>query len=201
MTVVLVKRYPGRVSTDTRQRMVDTAVRLFRTQGYAATSWRGLVAESGTPWGSVQHHFPGGKQELALAALQRSEDYVLGAIRIAFEKHPDTGDALAWWFSKAQLLLERSDWEQGCPIAMLSLHSGDPAVAEASRHALTTWIAALSAALAGRGYDDAGTLALSIITTLEGALVLAKGLRDPAPLELAAREVRERFTSTGSSTA
>ena len=186
------------VSTDTRQRMVDTAVRLFRTQGYAATSWRGLVAESGTPWGSVSHHFPGGKQELALEALKRGEDLVLGAIRIGFEKHADTGDALAWWFSKAQLLLERSDFEQGCPIAMLALHSGDPAVVEASRHALTTWIAALAAVLADRGYDDPDTLALSIITSLEGALVLAKGLRSPAPLELAAREVRERFTSTAS---
>src|SRR4051794_842429 len=96
------------VSTDTKQRMVDTAVRLFRSQGYTATSWRGLVAESGTPWGSVQHHFPGGKQELALAALDAGSDLALGAIRIAFEKHADVGEALAWWFGKAQLLLERS---------------------------------------------------------------------------------------------
>ena len=194
MTVVLVKRYPGGVSTDTKQRMVETAVRLFRTQGYAATSWRGLVAESGTPWGSVQHHFPGGKQELALAALTAGGDVALGAIRIGFEKHDNAGEAIAWWFGKAQLLLERSDYAEGCPIAMLSLHSGDPVVAQASRDALLRWRSALAAKLDERGYDDSDALALSVLTTLEGALVLSKGLRSSEPLQLAAREMRERFS-------
>lgn len=173
--------------------MVDTAVRLFRSQGYAATSWRGLVAESGTPWGSVQHHFPGGKQELAIAALGAGEDVALGAIRIAFDKYSNPGDAIAWWFGKAQLLLERSEYEQGCPIAMLALHSGDPVIAAASRDALQRWQSELSTRLAEAGYDDSDDLALSVLTTLEGALVLAKGLRSSRPLELAAAEMRARF--------
>lgn len=173
--------------------MVDTAVRLFRSQGYAATSWRGLVAESGTPWGSVQHHFPGGKQELALAALSAGEDVALGAIRIGFDKHSNAGEAIAWWFGKAQQLLERSDYQQGCPIAMLALHSGDPQVAAASRDALRRWQAELSARLAAAGYADSDDLALSVLITLEGALVLAKGLRSSRPLEVAAEEMRARF--------
>jgi TetR/AcrR family transcriptional repressor of lmrAB and yxaGH operons len=181
------------MSTDTRQRMVDTAVRLFRSQGYAATSWRGLVAESGTPWGSVQHHFPGGKQELAVAALSSGEDIALRAIAIGFDKHDNPGDAIAWWFGKAQQVLERSGFEQGCPIAMLALHPGDPVVAEASREALLRWRSALASRLADAGYDAADRLALSVLTTLEGALVVAKGLRSAEPLELAAAEMRERF--------
>jgi TetR/AcrR family transcriptional repressor of lmrAB and yxaGH operons len=175
--------------------MVDTAVRLFRSQGYAATSWRGLVAESGTPWGSVRHHFPGGKQELALAALSAGEDVALGAIRIGFGKQANPGDAIAWWFGKAQQLLERSDYEQGCPIAMLALHSGDPVVAQASREALLRWQAELASRLGAAGYDDADELALSVLTTLEGALVLAKGLRSSRPLEVAAEEMRARFAA------
>ena len=181
------------MSTDTKQRMVDTAVRLFRTQGYAATSWRGLVAESGTPWGSVQHHFPGGKQELAVAALDAGSDVALGAIRIGFDKHDSAGEAIAWWFGKAQQLLERSGYEQGCPIAMLALGSGDPVVSEASRAALLRWRAALAERLASRGYDDSDALALSVLTTLQGALVLSKGLRSSEPLELAARQMKEWF--------
>lgn len=191
MTVVLVKAYAVAVSTDTRQRMVETAVRLFRTQGYAATSWRGLVAEAGTPWGSVQHHFPGGKQELAVAALGTASDVVLQAIALGFERHATAGEAVAWWFGRAQRVLERSGYEQGCPIGMLALGSGDPVVAEASREALTRWRTALSARLAEHGYADPDTLALTLLTTLQGALVLAKGLRSSEPLELAARQVRE----------
>jgi TetR/AcrR family transcriptional repressor of lmrAB and yxaGH operons len=173
--------------------MVDTAVRLFRSQGYAATSWRGLVSESGTPWGSVQHHFPGGKPQLAVAALAAGEDIALTAIRRAFDTHSDVGEALAWWFGKAQRVLERSDYEQGCPIAMLALHSGDPVVAQASREALQRWRAELARRLDEHGYDDGDGLALTVLTTLEGALVLAKGMRSSEPLELAARQLREWF--------
>ena len=177
--------------SDTKQRMVDTAVRLFRTQGYAATSWRGLVAEAGTPWGSVQHHFPGGKRELGLAAVAVGEDLVLGAIRIGFEKHSNPGEAIAWWFGKAQLRLERSDYAEGCPVMMLALHSGDPVVDAAGREALGRWVSALAEKL--QAYDDPEGLALSVVMQLEGALLMSKALRSSRPLEVAAAEVRERF--------
>ena len=179
------------MSTDTRQRMVDTAVRLFRSQGYAATSWRGLVAEAGTPWGSVQHHFPGGKQELAVAALETAADSVLTGIRLGFDKHASAGEAIAWWFGKAQLVLERSDYAQACPIGTLALDSSDPVVAEASRQALERWRTALADRLQDRGYADSEALALSVLTSLQGALVLAKGLRSSEPLELAAQTMRD----------
>ena len=56
--------------------MIDTAVRLFQLHGYHATSWRGLVTASETPWGSVHHHFPGGKEELGVAAITTGGDMV-----------------------------------------------------------------------------------------------------------------------------
>ena len=55
--------------TDTRPRMIRTAARLMRRQGYAATGWRQVVADSATPWGSQFHHFPGGKEQLAAEAI------------------------------------------------------------------------------------------------------------------------------------
>ncbi|HEY4854618.1 MAG TPA: TetR/AcrR family transcriptional regulator, partial [Streptosporangiaceae bacterium] len=59
-------------TTDTRQRMVCSAARLLRRQGYAATGWRQVVADSATPWGSQAHHFPGGKEQLAAEAITLS---------------------------------------------------------------------------------------------------------------------------------
>jgi len=57
-------------SSDARQRMVGTAARLFRRQGYCATGWRQVVAESGAPWGSQAHYFPQGKEQLAAEAVE-----------------------------------------------------------------------------------------------------------------------------------
>ena len=183
------------MATDTRQRMVDTAVRLFRSNGYAATSWRGLVQEAGTPWGSVQHHFPGGKAELAVAALGAGEDLVAQAIAIGFDRHDDPADAIAWWFGKAGRLLERSGYREGCPVAMLALEGGTAEVAEASRQAFRRWLRVLAARLRDKGVADPEGVALSVVIALEGALVMAKALQSTHPLEQAAEDVRRRIAS------
>ncbi|MEJ7584370.1 MAG: hypothetical protein WKF43_09865, partial [Acidimicrobiales bacterium] len=60
--------------SDSRQRMLNGAARLFRRQGYAATAWRQLVAEGDAPWGSQAHHFPGGKEQLGAEALAAAGD-------------------------------------------------------------------------------------------------------------------------------
>ena len=41
----------------TKERILDTAERLFATQGYAATSLRGIIAEAGVNLAAVHYHF------------------------------------------------------------------------------------------------------------------------------------------------
>jgi len=56
----------------TRKKLVDATAALLRRQGYHATGLSDIVAESGAPRGSLYFHFPGGKDELARAALLAS---------------------------------------------------------------------------------------------------------------------------------
>src|SRR5687768_1615300 len=103
-------------TTDTRVRMLRTAATLFRRQGYAATGWRQVVAESETPWGSQAHHFPGGKPQLATEALARAGSSYERMLRAALaDAHP--ADAIAAWAEVAAGQLEASGWADGCPIA------------------------------------------------------------------------------------
>src|SRR6201996_3886377 len=51
--------------TDSKQRMVAAARRLFREHGYLGTALSDVVTESAAPRGSIYFHFPGGKEELA----------------------------------------------------------------------------------------------------------------------------------------
>ena len=103
----------------TRERMISTAVTLFRREGYTATSWRHLVEEAGTPWGSAYHHFPGGKEQLAVAAIELATVTTAATITRAFERNDTIEEAVRWWFTKAAQALAGGDYRAGCPLATI----------------------------------------------------------------------------------
>src|SRR4051794_11954353 len=139
-------------STDTRPRMEKTAAQLLRRQGYAATSWRQVVAESGTPWGSQAHFFPEGKQQLAVAALRRSgASYQRLLQAVLADGHP--ADAIRTWARAAAGQLEASGWADGCPIATVALetaHESDE-LQVACADAFAGWRAVLADAFVAHG--------------------------------------------------
>src|SRR6202162_4183210 len=101
--------------TDTRQRMIRTTARLMRLQGYAATGWRQVVAESATPWGSQFHHFPGGKEQLAAEAVALAGRRYEQLLRAALHgRHP--ADAIASRVELAAGELEASNWDAAAAV-------------------------------------------------------------------------------------
>jgi TetR/AcrR family transcriptional repressor of lmrAB and yxaGH operons len=180
--------------------MLDTAADLLRTQGYSATGWRQVVSESGTPWGSQWHHFPGGKEQLAAEALTRASTDYLHALQGALgSMHP--ADGVIAWAKAASVLLERSGWSHGCPLATVALetaHESD-ALAEVCEQAFTMWSGAISDAFVDRGMPrrEANRLATVVLAAMEGALMLARARRNAEPLRTVAKEmatlIRERL--------
>ena len=55
---------------DTKQKILDTAERLFAQQGYAATSMRQIISEAGVNLAAIHYHF-GSKEELLDGLVQR----------------------------------------------------------------------------------------------------------------------------------
>ncbi|MFD8491679.1 TetR/AcrR family transcriptional regulator [Amycolatopsis sp. NPDC059657] len=173
----------------TRDRMVTTAMQLFRREGYPATSWRRLIEAAGTPWGSAYHHFPGGKEELGVAAIELGSQIVQKTVRRAFEKHERTEDAIRWWFGKAAQSLAEDDYRGGCPLATITLemaHASDK-LTEAARQAFASWHELLVKNL--QSHEDPEDLAIAIMNNLEGALLLSRIHRSPDALNRAAEHV------------
>lgn len=180
-----------RVST-TRERMIRSAAKLMRRQGYAATGWRQVVADSATPWGSQAHFFPGGKEELTAAALSSSGAAYERLLRDALRDFAPA-EAVSAWLELAAAELQRSGWADGCPIATVALetaHRSD-ALGSACNQALTSWRAAIADALVRRGLaaGEADSLAVLIVSAIEGALVLARSARNAEPLHLVSDEL------------
>lgn len=177
----------------TRERMISTAMTLFRREGYQATSWRRLVEQAGTPWGSAYHHFPGGKEQLAVAAIELGTTVVAKTVRRAFERNDTVEDAVSWWYRKAGEALAADDYRGGCPLATITLEMAhaSPVITKACQDAFAAWHVLLRELLTahGLGDDKAEDVAVAIMTNLEGALLVSRVRRSPDPLDRAARHV------------
>ena len=61
-----------RLSNHTKERILDTAERLFAEQGYSATSLRGIIAAAGVNLAAVHYHFHSKEALLEAVILRRA---------------------------------------------------------------------------------------------------------------------------------
>jgi AcrR family transcriptional regulator len=173
------------VASDTRRRMVAGAAEAIGTHGVAAMSLRDLAREAGVPLGSTYHHFPGGKGQLveeAVTATGRQVSRVL-------EKTRDEGVevALRSFATHWRDLLVRTDFATGCPVlAVATARSGaEPALQEIARGVFAQWQEGMAAVLVDDGIPEqrAASLARLVISSLEGAVAVARVERSADPLD------------------
>lgn len=169
--------------------MIETAVRLFQRQGYNATSWRVLVDAAGTPWGSAHHHFPEGKEQLGLAAVELGAAAVALRIEQMFAAHKSPSAALRAWCRKSAQQLEQSGFVEGCPIATVALETSATSakLAAACKAAFDSWRTVIAEQLVHAGFKRKRAVELASLTivTFEGALLIARVSRSQAPLLVA----------------
>ena len=85
MTDVIVKREKVAVPSDTRRKMIEGAVTLLAMRGLEGTAFSDVLERSGAPRGSIYHHFPGGKAQLGVEAVESSGRFINGLIEQGVE--------------------------------------------------------------------------------------------------------------------
>ena len=174
------------MASDTRHRLIRTTGRLLRTQGYAGTGLNQIVAEADAPKGSMYFHFPGGKAELAAAAVDRFADVMTNRLAQGLEQCETVSGAICVFFDDYIAHLERTDFSEGCAVATVALDASSQheVLAEATSRALHQWVDLLAADLEaeGRPADEAHGLATLVVAAIEGTIVLGKGERSTEPL-------------------
>jgi TetR/AcrR family transcriptional regulator, lmrAB and yxaGH operons repressor len=169
--------------------MIETAGSLLRRDGYAATGWRKVIEQSGTPWGSQHHHFPGGKEQLAAEAVRLGGDQSNAALAHALANSATVGDGVRRYIELATKQLVASGYRDGCPVATVALEMTptSPELTDVCATALNAWGNTLAIALRDAGASDerAHELATLVVLSIEGALLLARVRRDPEPLTVA----------------
>lgn len=175
-----------------RERMISGAAKMISTRGVGPTSVRDVAKASGAPLGSTYHYFPDGKEQLVDEAVQLVGRRVERLIREAADDGtPAVFDAfVANW---RQVLID-SDYRSGCPVLAVATAEtkGDSTAARSASDMFGLWETALIERLVADGLADdrARRLAWLVITSLEGAVAVARSRGSTAPLDDVADEVR-----------
>jgi AcrR family transcriptional regulator len=191
------------MSTPTRQRIVEAGAELLRVKGYTGTGVKEIVAAAQAPFGSLYHHFPGGKEQLGEEVIRWSGAMYGRLGPEVFGQAPDVVTGVRMFFAGAAEHLEETGWTDACPIATVALEvaSTSEPLRLATADVFTSWIDGLTVTFAAAGLDDARAreLAIAMIAGLEGAFVLARAWRTREPLhvagDVAARALEEALAA------
>jgi AcrR family transcriptional regulator len=172
---------------DGRERLLDGAGSLLAEKGYAGMELRDVAARGHAPRGSIYHHFPGGKAQLAAEAAELDGVRVRQAIERSLAER-GLKRTLATFGEMFRRRAADHPERIGCPVAAAALaRPEDPALAAAATAAFQSWEGAIATALEGEGVKpkQAATFAGLVVSTIEGALVRTRAAGDHAPLDSA----------------
>ncbi len=175
--------------TDSKERMIAAAHRLFREHGYLGTALSDVVTESAAPRGSIYFHFPGGKEELATEVTLLHASHRMADINRAAATTRTAAELIAAFIGRERDDLVSSNYREGCAVAPIVIESTPDSdqLSDATRRAFQDLITTLAARLTEKGltHDKAVQLATNVWTSVEGALILSRALRSPGPFDMA----------------
>jgi AcrR family transcriptional regulator len=180
-------RASSREARDGRARLLAGARRLLAEKGYAGMELRDVAERGRAPRGSIYHHFPGGKRQLAVEAATLEGAETRTMIERSLAEH-GLRETLARFGELFRRRVADRPERIGCPVAAAALaRPEDPALAAAATAAFESWEAPIAAALEEEGVAPApaATFAGLVVSTVEGALVRARAAGDAAPLDSA----------------
>jgi AcrR family transcriptional regulator len=185
----------------TRDRILETARRLFHEQGYHATGISTILREAGVNSGSLYHFFAS-KDELLVGVLEYYtrllHPVVMGPVEQA------AGDGIGRIFALLKNYrdgLASLDFRMGCPIGNLALEVADDnpqaralIVTNFENWAATVrgWLEASREQLPRR--TDFTALSRFVLTVMEGGMMQARAARDIAPMDQSIENLRIYFS-------
>lgn len=182
----------------TRDRILGATAELYRRQGMAATGLKQISGAARAPFGSIYHHFPGGKEAIT-AEVIRCEGLRYGEFVGAQLAGTDPATGIPQIFEDAGRLMESQDYSEACSIETIALEVAgtNELLRRESATVFEGWLAGI-AEWFGRldiTEEQSRRLALITLTALEGAFVLCRTLRSVEPIVVAGRGVQAAVTA------
>ena len=179
------------MSKQTKDKILETATRLFYFQGFHGTGLNQILKESGAPKGSLYHYFPDGKEQLAEEAIELSKLRIGAVIQHYMTEYPKAEDALnAHLLTMAELFDKENGVEEYShtlmPFGLLAAESAftSERLRKACDNTYKYWESLYYTKLVSNGYrDDAAvTISKTVSAWIEGAVTLSLTKHNNEPL-------------------
>jgi TetR/AcrR family transcriptional regulator, lmrAB and yxaGH operons repressor len=172
---------------DGRALLLKGARQLLAEKGYAGMELRDVAERGEAPRGSIYHHFPGGKVQLAREAAELEGATIRDLIERSLEER-GLKQTLALFGDVFRRRVADYPERIGCPVAAVALaRPEDPELAAVATAAFQSWERPIAAALRDEGVNarDAEAFAGLVVSTVEGALLRARAAGSQEPLDSA----------------
>lgn len=194
-------------SPDTRARLIEAAMELFVFQGYERTGLAQVARRAGANPGSLYYFFPT-KEDLLAATLERRKELLYPEVlQPIWERISDPIERVFGLLAGYRQMLIMTEFDHGCPIGnlVLELANSHANIRALLAQNFDNWLAAvetcfveaherLPARIAPR------ELAVFVLTTMEGAVMLARTYRNFEAYDAAVvtlRDYLERLLAEG----
>jgi AcrR family transcriptional regulator len=160
-----------------REKLVVQLVDIFRLYGYEGASLSGIAKATGLGKTNLYHYFPGGKEEMATAALESVNLWLEASILENLGSQATPEEKLQTMCQQVKRFF--NEGQNSCLWAVLALgQTSKDLFHEPIKSALSRWIEAIAAVLEESGLDglSAKSRAEDAVLRIQGALILARGL-------------------------
>jgi TetR/AcrR family transcriptional repressor of lmrAB and yxaGH operons len=186
------------MARDSRERMVRSAASLIASRGVSATSFSDVLSDSGAPRGSIYHHFPNGKEQLATEAVRWTSDRVIAYLRAGTGTTPAA--VMERFVNMWRQTVLSSGGASGCVVAGVALDTGaEDGLMNVARETFRSWESVLAEQLEAIGVpaQRATGIAMVALASMEGALILCRAEGDVGPLDDTAAELMRLLPTSG----
>ncbi|TAH35056.1 MAG: TetR/AcrR family transcriptional regulator [Planctomycetota bacterium] len=183
---------------DTRERLIQAAMELFVFQGYGNTGLAQIARRAGAQPGSLYYFFPT-KEDLLCATLEKRKELLYPEVLAAiWERIDDPLERVFGLLAGYRRMLEMTEFRHGCPIGNLVIEVGEthPHARALLAENFDGWLDAVTGCFAAASHrlpehTDPRALAVFVLTTMEGAVMLARTYRNFEAYDAAVVHLRD----------
>jgi AcrR family transcriptional regulator len=179
----------------TKEKLILQLLELFRRYGYEGATLSKISQFTGLGKASLYHHFPGGKEDMVNAVLEYLENWLSENILKPLRDREKASDRLSEMCDRVNELYQGG--EQCCLFGVLLLGEARDLFQERIKNCLKLWIEAIAEVLVEAGIEQqiARQQAEDSIASIQGSLILARGLEDLEPFQRTLRQIKNLTAS------